>query len=274
MQGVRRRSNPGKIPEMPQMEPHRSEPTRVFILSDVRLCREALAQILEAHPVLALAGSRRPDAEALAAITRSRAQVVLVDWPTVRGTEIVPHLARLPAEVNVIAYGVLEDEDEVLACAAAGIAGYIPRQASPETLVRMVEAVVRGELLCSPRMAALIFRRVGTLEAGPRNGAAPALPPLSGHVLTPREQEVAALLEAGLSNKEIARSLGIRVPTVKNHVHSILERLQVRRRGEAAAVSRERHPHLSALPAGPNGAAEEPSSPRLFVSPPSRTRAG
>jgi DNA-binding NarL/FixJ family response regulator len=98
-------------------------------------------------------------------------------------------------------------------------------------LVATLESATRGEALFSPRMAASLLRRVAALAA--------TQPSPSAQVrLTPRERDIMRLLDEGLSNKEIAQRLGIEVATVKNHVHNILEKLQVHRRGEAAAWSR------------------------------------
>ena len=90
----------------------------------------------------------------------------------------------------------------------------------------------RGETIISPKLAASLFQRLA--EERRRREAGPAASPASE--LTLRERQILSLVEQGLTNKEIARQLGIELATVKNHVHSILEKLDVRRRGEAAAV--------------------------------------
>jgi two-component system nitrate/nitrite response regulator NarL len=214
-----------------------NEPTlvRISIISNVRAGRDALAQALAVYADITVLGVHPPDREALGAIARARPDAVLLDWLTARDETLLARLRSAGAKVIVL--GVLEDESEVLACAASGVSGYIPHDASLDMVVGMIAAVVRGELVCSPRMAAAMFKRIASLGAAPaaHNGSGGGAPPL-----TPRETEIAALLEHGLSNKEIARSLGIRVATVKNHVHHILGRLQVRRRGEAALAHRQR----------------------------------
>ena len=125
-----------------------------------------------------------------------------------------------------------ETDDEICECAEAGIAGYVARNGSKEDLIAALENAVRGEFLCSPRTAASLFRRLAahfqTTKQRPPQAA-----------LSSREQDIIALIDRGLSNKEIARQLKISLPTVKNHVHNILEKLQVRRRGAAAALLRE-----------------------------------
>jgi two-component system, NarL family, nitrate/nitrite response regulator NarL len=135
-------------------------------------------------------------------------------------------LAAQVPQVRVVALGVPETDGHVLACIEAGVAGYVPRDGSLETLVATLMGVDRGEVLCSPRIIGSLFRRVAELAAQPQ-------PPLER--LTVRELEILELIDQGLTNKEIARRLCIELSTVKNHVHNILEKLQVRRRADAAA---------------------------------------
>ncbi|HEX7241600.1 MAG TPA: response regulator transcription factor, partial [Longimicrobiaceae bacterium] len=125
---------------------------------------------------------------------------------------------------------IVETEDVVLACAEAGVSGYVSRGASLDDLVGALRSVARGELVCSPHIAGSLFRRVAALSE--RREASPAA------VLTPREREILGLIDQGLSNKEISRRLRIELSTVKNHVHNLLEKLQVSRRGAAAACLR------------------------------------
>jgi DNA-binding NarL/FixJ family response regulator len=123
----------------------------------------------------------------------------------------------------------VEDLDlEVLACAEAGVSAYVPSDASMNDLVAAIENLKRGELHCPPRVAASLFRHVASLanKVRHRSGAA---------ALTRREREVLALIDAGLSNKEIAVRLHIETSTVKNHVHNLLEKVQATSRTQAAA---------------------------------------
>jgi two-component system nitrate/nitrite response regulator NarL len=134
-------------------------------------------------------------------------------------------------EVKVVALGVPEVEADILRFAEVGVHAYVPPQAGVDDLIRAVNGVVRGEPPCSPRIAAALLRRVAVLAAahGPQSEM---------RQLTCRERQTVQLIEEGLSNKEIARRLCIEVPTVKNHVHSILKKLRAKRRGEAAALLR------------------------------------
>jgi len=104
----------------------------------------------------------------------------------------------------------------------------VPRDGTLADLRAVIESVARGEVVCSPRIAASLLRRIADL-------AAEREPPPPELRLTSREIEIVELIDQGLSNKEIAQRLSIALPTVKNHVHSILDKLHVHRRAEAAA---------------------------------------
>jgi DNA-binding NarL/FixJ family response regulator len=147
-------------------------------------------------------------------------------------TALARRLGDAAPGAALIALAIEDAPGSVASCAEAGVAGYVPRAASLAELRETVLHVARGESPCSPRAAAGLFRRVAALAAE-RDGRGPP----AG--LTRREVQVLDLLESGLSNREIAVRLSIAVPTVKNHVHHILGKLDVRRRGEAVALARE-----------------------------------
>lgn len=200
---------------------------RTVILGTVRLYCEGLAQRLSGTPLNVIdMASTWP--EAYDRIRRQRPQVVLMDASS---HEFLPRVALLREvqDLIVVAFAVNEDEGNVIACAEAGVSAFVERSASIDDLVDAVVRGLRGELQLSPRMAATLFRRVGTLG---RPGAVPR-----GAHLTAREREILLMLRSGMSNKEIAAGLGLRLPTVKNHVHRLLEKLGVHRRGEAIALT-------------------------------------
>ena len=131
------------------------------------------------------------------------------------------------SDLRTVAFAVADVEADVLACAEAGISGYVAEDGSAEDLVAAVLRAVNGELVCPPRIAALLFARVAALSD--RTFRAPAEP------LTPREREIADLVASGLPNKSIACELSLAPATIKNHVHNILQKLSLQRRGELAA---------------------------------------
>jgi DNA-binding NarL/FixJ family response regulator len=212
---------------------------RVLIVAHIRLYREGLAQVLTREPTLSVVGMAASREEAVAAARALQPDVLLLDLAMTESRDLVRQLQAAGSSVKVVAIGLIEVEGEVLSCAEVGVAGYVPREGSLEDLVAAVESVGRGELLCSPQIAGTLLRRLAALarERGPES---------EGPRLTHREREIVGLIDRGLSNKDIARQLCIEVATVKNHVHNILEKLSVRRRGEAAAKVRGRVGRASA----------------------------
>lgn len=225
----------------------------IFILSDVRLYREGLTFSLSQRSEIEVAGSAALAEDALAQIARCRPDAVLVDFAIPHAIEWVRKLDQALLGIKVVAFAVGEIDHELIACAEAGIAGFVTRDGSVDDIVRAVLNAQRGDIDCSPHVAGLLFRHVATLSDAKQ---------LPRPALTRREREIAALVNEGLSNKEIARLLRIGAATVKNHVHNILEKLQVTRRGEAAArlrgemaAARDQTP---AVPAPEGGAGRRP----------------
>ncbi|HET6763958.1 MAG TPA: response regulator transcription factor [Longimicrobiaceae bacterium] len=220
--------------------PSGPRPVGVLVVTEVCLYREGLAQSLSRHTGVRVVATAADSDGALRSLASEPVDVVLLDLHSVGSAAVVTAAAARRPPAAVVALGVREVEDEVLGCAAAGVAGYVPQHGSVDDLVLAIECAARGELRVTPRMAATLFQRIATLSnAAPVLGGPPAG---AADGLTPREREIAALLDSGISNKEIARRLGIGLSTVKNHVHHILEKLRVGRRGAAAACLRER-PH-------------------------------
>lgn len=218
---------------------------RLLIVSDIRLYREGLAQLLALEPQLALVGTAADLASGLTSIENLNPDVVLLDRAMPGSIPFLRSAHELAPPPAIVALGVPEVDTEVIACAEAGVAGYVSREAGVPELVATIQGVGRGELLCSPRIAATLLRRVTDLSI--------VQPAAAGRArLTARETEVLSLLERGCGNKDIARQLGIEVATVKNHVHNILEKLRVHRRGEAAA-----HLRLASVPPHTPGSARQ-----------------
>jgi two-component system nitrate/nitrite response regulator NarL len=203
---------------------------RVVIVSDVRLHREGLALCLGGTPGIDLVATAPYGADAADALERHAPDVAVLDLAVDGELAFVRILVDAAPRIAFVLLAVPDLERAILDCAEAGIAGYITRDGSIAELVGTIRRVSQGEALYSPHVVARLLRRIGTPPAARHSGHA---------ALTTRERQVAALLEDGLSNKEIARRLSIELPTVKNHVHSILDKLGVNRRGEAVARLRD-----------------------------------
>ena len=203
---------------------------RVLVIAGVRLYREGIASILDREPGISVVATGVDGPDGLEKIRALRPDVALLDLDVPAICAVVTAAARDAPEVKVVALGMLDRDDDVIACVEAGMAGYVPRDGSMSDLVRRVELAARGEMQLSPSVAARLARRVVALS-----GAVRAERERDHPILTNREAEIVDLIDQGLSNKQIAEHLCIELPTVKNHVHHILGKLEVRRRGEAAA---------------------------------------
>jgi DNA-binding NarL/FixJ family response regulator len=216
-------------------EDARGAAARVIIASDVLLYREGLVASLERDGRLDVAAAVS-GAEVLAAVARFAPGAVLVDASAGEGLAVARSLHVAYPSVRLVGFGISGGGSGVIACAEAGLTAFVDRDGTIDALVEAVVGALRGELACSPRIAAMMCDRLASLA-----GARPA----AAEPLTRREREVAALIAEGLSNKEIAIDLRIGPATVKNHVHNILDKLRVRRR--AAIVTRLREEPRAAL---------------------------
>ncbi len=227
-------TGPRTRPESPS-----GEDVSVLIVDVVRVLGEALANALARqhafHEIRCVS-----DTDGVGLLLRSfHPDVALLN---VMCPDVLTTFAEVRSafpDLHVIAMALGESEEEILACAEVGVAGFLTRDATFEDVVRALSRVARGEAVCPQSVARALLRRVST-EAHQRS--------ITTDSLTPREREVLVFIEHGLSNKQIAQRLGIEVRTVKNHVHNLFAKLRVQRRGEAAARLRSaRVPALEVL---------------------------
>jgi DNA-binding NarL/FixJ family response regulator len=200
---------------------------RLLIIAEVRLYRDGLAQVLEHYPELEVVGVAAGGKAAVDLAVATAPDLVLLDVGIAGVETVARSLLQLTPGVSIVGIGVAECERNVLACVEAGISGYVPREASIQHLVAVIKSVLQGRMLCPSDIAGALARRLMALSAAKRE------PELT--TLTIREREIAKELERGLSNKQIAVRLHIEVATVKNHIHSILQKLGAQSRGEAVA---------------------------------------
>jgi DNA-binding NarL/FixJ family response regulator len=211
-------------------------PIRVVVTHRNRLFRETLAAALDQQPDLSVMRTVASPGE-LWPLTGDAPQVFVVDFdlPRKNGLGHAREIAQACPSAGVLLIGMSEVASDVIAACEAGASGYLKHDASLEELLEHVRALASGEALCSPKVAALIFGRLRE-----RARELQRLQTFGAERLSRREIEIITLIEERLSNKQIAARLGIEVQTVKNHVHNVLEKLDLDGRFSAAAYARGR----------------------------------
>jgi two-component system, NarL family, nitrate/nitrite response regulator NarL len=212
--------------------PSRGHVVRVLVIAAVRLYREGITEALARDDRLSVVWATADHAAALGRLGDLSPDVVLVEAGRTDGPALVRAIRAQRPAARVVALGIADDHAEVSALAAAGLAGWVTRDASVDDMREAVVSAADDEARRPARAVTGLERETPSLAAEAA-GAARAV-----EALTRRQREILALIDEGLSNKEIALRLSIGLPTVKNHVHNILEKLQVSGRGAAAAVVR------------------------------------
>lgn len=209
----------------------------VLIVDTHRLFRECLAQVLRSDELTVIepAGSRY---DALTKIKLNNPDVVLIN-SFVRNESALDLareiLFRFP-QVKSVMYGLLESEDGYVTEIEAGLRGYVfEKGSSLEELKRTIRQVVAGEIACPPEVTFVMFTRLTQLASEKW-----WIDQVTNMKLTPREVEILGLIAKGLNNREIGEKLFLSLHTIKNHVHKILQKLQVSRRTDAVRYAHEK----------------------------------
>jgi two-component system nitrate/nitrite response regulator NarL len=227
---------------------------RVLLIGDVRLSREGIADVLRRDGrIHVTATSTSADDRSLSGARD--ADVIVIDIAggcLAASAWLMAEATRTP----IVAFGVSDGDDAVIQFAEAGVIGFVDREADVGELVAGIQAAARREAWCPPPIATALLKRIRTL-------AVERAEPRASSSLTTREHQIVELIAEGLTNKEIARRLCIEIATVKNHVHNILDKLQVRRRADAAARMRLVE---GARPDQPEGSSTQ-SMPRRSLGP-------
>ena len=204
-------------------------------LSDIRLYRDALSHGLEQDQSIEVAGTSCLD-DGIELVRRVGPDVVVLGATGPDSVVTTRSLREAAPKTSIVVVTAARDEFEFLAWAETGIGGYADRNSSAADLAAAVRHAARGEVLCSPRVVALLAGRIAKLSAERSKTS-------QLDSLTPRERDVLALVAQGLSNKHIAQHLRISETTTKNYVHNILDKLELKSRGLAAAYYRHVQPH-------------------------------
>ena len=199
----------------------------IIVLTPLRLLGDGLAACFSSRPDLSAVAVVNDLSDLRNKLSNTEIQAVLVD--VALGVDLfdVRAIAMEWPDIPLIALGLNEQRQEVIACGRAGYTGYVPRDASIDALCKTLDEIVSGRLTCPPEISCGLLRALFRSE--PHDEEASDCDP----ALTRRESEVLELLGRGLSNKEIASELCLSVATVKHHVHHVLEKLQLQRRAQA-----------------------------------------
>jgi two-component system, NarL family, response regulator LiaR len=205
-------------------------PIRILIADDHAVVRQGLRTFLELQEDLEVVGDASDGEEAVAAARDERPDVVLMDlvMPGLDGVAATRRILASRPSTRVLALTSFVDDDRVLPAVRAGATGYLLKDVEPAELVRAIRTVHEGGVLLHPAVTERVMRELGE-GPGAQEAARPSAP-----TLTPREHEVLESIANGSSNKLIARELGIAEKTVKAHVGSILRKLDVHDRTQAA----------------------------------------
>jgi DNA-binding NarL/FixJ family response regulator len=211
----------------------------LLIVSEMRLLREGIAGAIEGKSRLSVVALCENLGQALSAIREHPAAMALLDASFPKGLEALQEIRVVDPSARAVVFAVSETEENVIAWAKAGAVGYIPTTAALHELVRFIECIVRGEQICSAEIASGLIRWVASshsLTDDRRLRFAMSL--------TTRECEIMRMIAEGLSNKEIAHRLNIELSTTKSHVHNLLGKLGVQRRGQLAHWAHTHEPRV------------------------------
>ncbi|BAI93636.1 two-component response regulator [Limnospira platensis NIES-39] len=205
---------------------------RVLLVDDQGIIREGLRSLLEAKPDLEIVGEAENGKVAVELALKLKPDVVLMDvrMPIMDGVAAMRSLAEQQPEIKVLVLTTFDDDEYITQAMESGAKGYLLKDTPSDELAQAIRAVYQGYTQLGPGL----FEKVMAAKYKPSRDE-----PLPGYLqdLTPRELEVLRLIGKGYSNREIAQELFISERTVKNHVSSILSRLNLRDRTQVALLA-------------------------------------
>jgi DNA-binding NarL/FixJ family response regulator len=209
------------------------EPIRILIADDHTLFRDGMRALFGSIAGTEIVGEASTGQEAVSLALDQQPDIVLMDiqMPGMNGIEATRQIVQTSPHIGVIVVTMLEEDDSVFAAMRAGARGYVLKGADQDEMLRVIQAVGRGEALFGSTVA----KRLMEFFAAPRPAARlPVFPEL-----TDREREVLTLIAQGYNNAEIARKLSISPKTVRNHASNIFSKLQVVDRAQAIIRARD-----------------------------------
>lgn len=204
---------------------------RIIIVDDHEVVRLGLRALLERHPSFSVVDEAGTAKEAVQKVLQHRPEVVVMDirLPGGNGIEACREIVSQAPDTKVIMLTSFAEDDMLFEAIAAGAAGYVLKQIGGDDLVRAIESVGRGEALLDPILTQRVFARVREAQRKDEQSAF--------NQLTDQEMRVLGLVAEGKTNREIAQALFLGEGTVRNYVSSILSKLSLTNRAEAAAYA-------------------------------------
>jgi DNA-binding NarL/FixJ family response regulator len=207
-------------------------PIRLAVVDDHPLLREGVVRSLGETGIFSICGEGASAADALRLASAERPDILLLDMSMPGGgLNAIREVRAVHPDLKLVVLTVSENDEDVTAALNAGARAYVLKGVGSKTLADILQSVAKGESFVSPILAARMLERLREMTARPAEAN-----PLSR--LTERETEILALVSQGFSNKEVAIRLDLHEKTVKHHMTSILAKLQVRNRTEAALAMR------------------------------------
>jgi DNA-binding NarL/FixJ family response regulator len=206
-----------------------SSAIKVFLLDDHEIVRRGLRDLLEAEDDLVVIGESGSAREAERIIPALRPQVAVLDarLPDGSGIDVCRTIRSRDPSINALILTSYDDDQALFAAIMAGAAGYVLKQVRSNELVQAIRTVARGQSLLDPAVTAKVLERLRSGTAEPEEFAD----------LTEREKEILRLIAEGLTNRQIGQRLFIAEKTVKNYVSSLLAKLGLERRTQAAVLA-------------------------------------
>ncbi|MCX6054589.1 MAG: response regulator transcription factor [Chloroflexi bacterium] len=206
---------------------------RIILVDDHEVVRLGLKSLLERHPHFEVIGEASTAKEAMEQVERLLPDVVIMDirLPGTSGIEACEEITKNFPDIRVIMLTSYAEDEMLFSAIRAGASGYVLKQIGADDLMRAIEAVGRGEALLDPAVTQRVFQEV---RRAVKEEEASAFSSLSQ-----QEKHVLLLVSEGRTNREIAKALFLGEGTVRNYVSSILSKLGVSNRAEAAAYAVE-----------------------------------
>ena len=220
---------------MPDTESTATRPLSLLIVDDHEVVRQGLVALLGRRPGFRVVAEAGTVADAVEAARRFQPDLVIMDvrLPDGSGIEACREIRAERPETRVLILTSYPDEDAVLSAIVAGASGYLLKQVRARDLVAALEAVGRGESLLDPAVTGRVLERIRRIAMADQ--------PDELSQLTAQEQKILLLVAEGKTNKEIAAEVFLSDKTVKNYVSSILAKLNLERRAQAAAYMARLH---------------------------------